>query len=242
MAWVVALACVAACDDGSAAAPAARREVEPSSMVAVPAATFEMGCRPERDPGCGPDEQPAHEVYVRRFRIDRTEVTQASYLACVLARRCSRPASGFDPERHPRRPVTQVTWRQARAFCRWLRKRLPSEAEWELAARGTDGRLYPWGDEPPTCERARTHECGDPDDVGLRPRGASPFGALDLAGNVDEWVEDRYARYGGRRAGSEQRVARGGAWDAWHSRSSARSALDPGYHDALVGFRCATGD
>lgn len=209
-------------------------------MVAIPAATFEMGCAPERDPSCSADEQPPRSVHVASFEIDRNEVTQAEYRACVDAGACARPVRGFDPERHPRRPVTHVSWNEARAFCRWAGKRLPAEAEWELAARATDGRIYPWGDEAPTCERAHTHDCGAaPADVGGRPAGASPFGVLDLAGNVDEWVEDRHAPYGAPSVDAEQRVARGGAYDAWHSRSTARNALQPDHRDALLGFRCA---
>jgi iron(II)-dependent oxidoreductase len=209
-------------------------------MVAVPGARFEMGCDPERDPSCAPEERPAHALRVAAFRIDRTEVTQADYARCVGAKRCPRPR-GLDAKRHPRVPVTNVTWQEARTYCAWRGRRLPTEAEWELAARGTDGRVYPWGDDPPTCARAHTNDCGEgPRAVGDRRQGASPYGALDMAGNVDEWVEDPYRRYGApTSAPSTERVARGGAYDAWHSRSSARSALHPDHRDALVGFRCA---
>jgi formylglycine-generating enzyme required for sulfatase activity len=209
-------------------------------MIAIPAATFQLGCAPSRDPSCAPTELPQHAVSVKGFRIDRTEVTQAEYALCVDAHRCSPPAADFDPRQNPKRPVTEVTWEQARTYCASLRKRLPSEAEWELAARGTDGRIFPWGDDSPTCERAHTTACGaTPGDVGARTGGASPYGVLDMAGNVDEWVDDVYASYSGTVSAAGERVARGGAYDAWHSRATARSALAPTFHDALLGFRCA---
>lgn len=221
----------------------ARASLPGAAMVTIPAATVLMGCDVSRDAHCSPTERPAHRVQVARFRIDRTEVTERQYAACVAAGSCTAPRPAIDPERHPLRPVTGVTWYQARAFCAWSGKRLPTEKEWELAARGTDGRIYPWGDSPPTCERAHTSSCGEtPADVGGRPAGASPFGVLDMAGNVDEWVEDRYAAYPGAPGASgpsKQRVVRGGAYDAWHVRSTARSALEPDYRGALVGFRCA---
>jgi formylglycine-generating enzyme required for sulfatase activity len=210
-------------------------------MASIATTTFDVGCS-VRDLSCAPTEKPRHSITVQSFQIDRTEVTQSAYVACVAAGSCQKTLGRFDPEDRPRRPVTGVTWDQARNFCRWIGKRLPTEAEWELAARGTDDRVYPWGDERPSCDKAHTHECGDgPADVDERPAGASPFGVMDMAGNVDEWVEDAYVPYGSAAATqpSGERVARGGAYDAWHSRSTARSALQPDYHDALVGFRCA---
>jgi len=214
------------------------RDAPAAVMVAVPAAELDLGCAPARDPSCAPTERPQTRVRVAAFALDRTEVTQSDYQRCVGRRVCTPPASGFDPAQWPKRPVAQVTWAQASAYCQFAGKRLPSEAEWELAARGTDGRIYPWGDSAPTCAQAHTRACGDqPQDVGLTPAGASPFGALDLAGNVDEWVDGFYAPYGS--APTPQRVARGGAYDAWHARTTARNALAPDYHDALLGFRCA---
>ena len=211
-------------------------------MAEIRTTTFRMGCDPGRDPHCGSDERPQHTVKVTGFRIDRTEVPQVSYGACVSSGACSTPASGFDPDEHPARPVTDVTWEQARAYCRWRGARLPTEAEWELAARGTDGRIYPWGDEAPSCARAfTTKDCGPvPADVGGREAGESPYGVLDLAGNVDEWVDGEYAPYGEKPSPGElQRIGRGGAYDAWHSRATARSAFAPDYHGAWLGFRCA---
>lgn len=210
-----------------------------ADLLPVPAATLRMGCDPGRDPSCSEEEQPQITVQISAFAIDRTEVSQRAYAGCVAHGACTLPSDGFDPDRTPRQPVTFVTWAQAEAFCRWRGARLPSEAEWELAARGTDGRRYPWGDQAPTCETAHTSACGKgPAPVGGRSKGASPFGILDMAGNADEWVADRYARYGAQ-AGTGQRVARGGAWDAWHCRSTARSALQPDHKAADLGFRCA---
>jgi formylglycine-generating enzyme required for sulfatase activity len=225
------------------AAMGCRRDRPADDRVLVAGASFQMGCDPARDPSCADTEQPAHRVTVAGFRIDRTEVTERAWAACVAAGSCARPAAGFDPERTPLRPVTFVGWADAAAYCRFRGARLPSEAEWELAARGTDGRIYPWGDAAPTCELAHTRRCGEtPADVGGRPGGASPLGALDMAGNVDEWVADAYAPYGGGPSDGSQRVARGGAYDAWHSRSTARNALAPGYRDGWLGFRCAKSD
>jgi formylglycine-generating enzyme required for sulfatase activity len=218
---------------------------ERTQRISIPGATLQMGCDLRRDPSCAEDERPQVPVVVPRFRIDLLEVTRGAYGRCVAAGACTPPPGELDFKRHPKLPVTQVTWHQARAFCAWRGARLPTEAEWELAARGTDGRVFPWGDEPPTCARAHTEACGSgPAEVGARPEGASPYGVLDMAGNVDEWVEDAYAPYGssGAHADPTQRVARGGAYDAWHSRTTARNALHPSHRDSLLGFRCAAAE
>jgi formylglycine-generating enzyme required for sulfatase activity len=169
----------------------------------VPGGTFVMGA----DRGGEEDERPAHQVAVRGFFLDETEVTNEAYGACVDAGTC-RP---HDPKsaavnklgedrmyRKPRQPVSAVSWDDATAYCASVGKRLPTEAEWERAARGDDGRRFPWGDEPPTHERAVFGEAPTAE-VGSRPAGRGPYGHLDLAGNVWEWVADHYDPYAYRR-------------------------------------------
>ena len=199
------------------------------------------------------DETPADEVQIPRFYIDRYEVTNEDYARCVEAEVC-RPPMELPPELFgsPRQPVVGVNWHDASIFCRWSGKRLPTEAEWERAARGDDRRLYPWGDEAPTCERAVVLECDRyaPAEVGGRPAGQGPFGTQDLSGNVWEWVQDWYApRYfpvsgegssEGPPAGG-RRVLRGGSWHfgAEHVRSANRHRDDPSHRTPWYGFRCA---
>jgi formylglycine-generating enzyme required for sulfatase activity len=162
-------------------------------MVHVPAGMVLMGCNASVDSRCEPDELPAHDVTVAAFDLDRDEVSQAGYAGCVDAGDCEPPTGDFDPDAFADLPVTFVTWDQATAFCAWAGRRLPSEAEWERAARGDDGRVYPWGNAVPDCALANIFGCGEAvQPVGGHPTGASPFGALDLAGNVMEWVADWY--------------------------------------------------
>lgn len=178
----------------------------PEGMVAVPAGTFWMGCEDEADEDCNPDQYPFHEVSLDAFAIDRTEASIDDYMACVEAGACEAPAAQtafgdactWDDAFNGTYPITCINWFRAQAFCEWQGKRLPTEAEWEKAARGDDARLYPWGDTAPTCNHAVAANCtmfnvsGGTMPVGSLPLGASPYGALDMAGNVFEWVADWY--------------------------------------------------
>jgi hypothetical protein len=143
------------------------------------------------------ERNPARRVWVSSFEIDRFETTHAEYLECVAAGACPRLPRISRDKRHrigPRYPV-RVAWNEASAYCRWRGVRLPTAAEWEKAARGTDERIYPWGDEPPDRHRAQARwieGCGAAQvPVGSHPTGASPYGVEDLYGNVAEWVGDR---------------------------------------------------
>jgi formylglycine-generating enzyme required for sulfatase activity len=196
-------------------------------------------------------EQPQHPVSLDAFYIDKTEVTNAQYRACVEAGACDAPSDTiyYDDPNYAQHPVVYVNWYQANAYCRWAGKRLPTEAEWEKAARGNDWRTYPWG-EGIDCDHARYGECGGQTvPVGSKPKGASPYGALDMAGNVWEWVSDWYApdyysqspRYNptGPDSGQE-RVLRGGSWDNVPHllRGANRAWRGPDYRSYSVGFRC----
>lgn len=217
---------------------------------------------------CGPDyfahEAVAHEVWLPAFAIDRTEVTVAAYGRCVRAGRCAAPLDriGNPQSGAPALPVTGVSWDDAQRYCRFAGGRLPSEAEWERAARGRDGRTYPWGwvlDGRRFNHGAVAPECHDDDDgfalvapVGSFPDGASPEGVLDLAGNALEWVADRAAedRAGypfaravdprGPPVGTE-RVVRGGSFalPMFLSRATARLRRPAGTRERDLGFRCA---
>jgi formylglycine-generating enzyme required for sulfatase activity len=228
------------------------------SMLIVSAGSFEMGSTSGDD-----DEKPVHTVTLDAFWIDRTEVTNQLYAACVAAGVCETPSSNRSVTRtsyygNPAfgdYPVTQVSWNDARAYCKWVERRLPTEAEWEKAARGTDGRMYPWGFGDPTNEYANFVTFnGDTVKVGSYPAGASPYGALDMAGNVWEWVSDWYSGiYYGDSALSnplgpdsgQMHVVRGGSWfdGPENIRNTSRnkdSANDKEYRaDKLKGFRCA---
>jgi formylglycine-generating enzyme len=199
------------------------------------------------------DETTAGDVRISRFFIDRYEITNEQYNICVEAGVC-RPKAEFDSDRFgsPRQPVVGVSWHDAATYCIWAGKRLPTEAEWERAARGDDRRIYPWGDTPPTCEQAVFTQCDryGPAEVGRRPDGAGPFGTQDLAGNVWEWIQDWYApRYypstseadpQGPPAGRE-RVLRGGSWHygPLYVRAANRHSDDPQHRTPWYGFRCA---
>jgi serine/threonine-protein kinase len=205
-----------------------------------------MGCNT-----CDADEAPAHVVTLRAFSLDLTEVTQGQYAACVNSA-CTVPAANWDPVAKGTFPVVNVTWDQAVAYCTWAGGRLPTEAEWEKAARGADGGTFPWGNGAASCALANTFGCGNVTEaVGAHPTGASPYGALDLAGNVWEWVADWYDASFYASAPSVDptgpttgttRVYRGGSAgnDASLARASNRaSTYNPAVGGSGLGFRCA---
>ena len=230
-----------------------------STLVSVPAGRFLMGSNVAAE-----DERPEHVVEVSAFRIDRVEVTNRRYQTCVDAGDCSPPAllsSNLRKEYYANPqfadyPAIFVDWHQADAYCRQAGGRLPTEAEWEKTARGVDlnHRTYPWGEAPPDCSRANrggAQSCvGDTDRVGRRPDGKSPYGALDMAGNVWEWVADWYepsyyeASPDRNPGGPDQgrlKVMRGGCWVSGSDtlRVSCRKAELPSTWAYNVGFRCA---
>ncbi len=251
----------------------------PVDMAGVPGGTFTVG-----DDGGDADERPAHDVTLNAFCIDLTEVTVKAWGACVKAGACAAPAAavqwgGVTSKDHTlwdsfcngahddrgEHPVNCVSWDQARAYCKWNDRRLPTEEEWELVARGPNKAPFPWGNLEVTPERLDV--CG-PDcalkasvlggdwksilpredgwvgtaPVGSYPEGKSPFGAYDLAGNVAEWTASAHCPYPGNNCASEMRTVRGSSFstdDVRDVRSASRSHLDPTTKAASVGFRCA---
>lgn len=165
--------------------------VDLSNMVLIPEGYFIMG----RNNG-DKDEAPPHKIYLDGFYIDKTEVTNYEYKECVKSNICS-PTEWLDDKElgNDKLPVVGVNWFDATTFCNWKGKELPTEAQWEKAARGEDERIYPWGNEPPTCYKAIFLGCNRllPAIIGERIQGGSPYGVLDMAGNVWEWVKDWYA-------------------------------------------------
>ena len=225
-----------------------RRGEDNAEMVYIPAGTFTMG----DTHGDGlPNEKPPHQVSVQAFWIDRNEVTFAQITRAARAGdarpRLERLKALKGRDQYP---ATHITWHDAVTHCRMVGKRLPTEAEWEYAARGTDGRRYPWG-ETWNPDRARIEGTGGgqgPAPVGSYPSGASPLGVLDMAGNVWEWVSSLekpypYVATDGREDPSAPgpRIIRGGAWKFKPRalRTTSRHSADPTTRAPIIGFRCA---
>lgn len=228
---------------------------------------FWMGCNSALDDGCASNESPKRMVELRAYAIDRTEVTAGAYRACVEAGHCALPTATtgdyptYEAVEKREHPINAVKWQDARDYCAWAGKALCTEAQWERAARGgcetvaescpEHMRTYPWGEEAPTCERTVT---SGPSDFGCdldttfptgsKPAGRSPYGALDMAGNVAEWVHDYLGSYTGAArmdpvgpATGTKRVVRGGSFFLAFT-TTHRDGLLPTASEEHIGFRC----
>lgn len=254
------LSVLAACDQSSVSSG------PPEDMVLIPAGEFIMGTDSEE---ANPDQKPAHRVYLDSFYIDKYEVTKQQYEGFILAggyrkkqfwteegwefiqkKQIERPlglgSRYFIPA--STQPVVGVSWYEANAYARWANKRLPTEAEWEKAARGKDGNNYPWGNEM-DFTRVFYLFSRDSAPVGSYPTGVSPFGVFDMAGNAWEWCVDWYDEFRyqkpfqpsqGRAVYRTKKVMRGGSWLSGRSemRSTYRGVNKPDYRNTTVGFRC----
>lgn len=243
-------ATVTPADAGAGATGKVISSSPPEGMVYIPGGTFKMG----RDDGDN-YERPAHEVKVAPFYIDQLEVTCEQYQRFVEEKHHKAPPgwrAGTYPQGWAKLPVTGVSWKDAGAYAEWLGKRLPTEAEWEFAARGTDGRRYPWGrDWDPKGANAEGSGPGRPTEVGLHPQGASPFEVQDMAGNVWEWTADSIHSYEGGNipedkfspdAKNRLKVIRGGCYlsDARSANGTYRRGWPAtGADYTQTGFRCA---
>jgi eukaryotic-like serine/threonine-protein kinase len=257
---------------GNQAAGSTRTSSDGMTEISIPAGSFEMG---GLDPSAETDEKPAHQVTMPSFWIDKFDVTNGMYGQCVSAGGCTPPlnfssktvTSYFNNSQYNDYPVVNVSWSQATAYCKWAGRRLPTEAEYEYAARGSTINTYPWGNEAPDSTRANfNYQVGDTTKVGSYSAGASPFGVLDMVGNVAQWMNDFYSgTYYSQnitlnpagpvaRSGDFNRVIRGGTFQdvAGDIRLSNRASMlgpnpdaqqgTPAYtgdYSPKVGFRCA---
>lgn len=222
-------------------------------FVYVAAGPFLMGSDPQHDPVSQADEEPQHTVTLPGFWIMRTEVTNAQYSRCVAARACVPPENDYwRDSSHAEHPVVNVDWNHASAYAEWAGGRLPTEAEWEKACRGTNGIRYPWGDQGPQSNMANFDNDRGTEPVGSHPTGASPYGALDMAGNVWEWTTDWYDPHyyasspesNPSSSSGTYRALRGGAWNGSENdvRCAVRDADDPGSRRYDLGFRVVSQD
>jgi formylglycine-generating enzyme required for sulfatase activity len=223
------------------------------TLMYVPEGEFTMGS------DSSSDEQPIHKVTLDAFWIDQTEVTNKQYAQCLDDGVCQHSGSissnktpnYYENLEFANYPIIYVTWIESATYCKWANRRLPSEAEWEKAARGTDGRTYPWGNGAPNDTLLNYNQIiGDTTEVGKYPNGKSIYGAYDMAGNVWEWVNDWYSNTYYKSSPSsnplgpdsgQYRVLRGGAWSSYDSvvRSAVRLENYPTRWNGSYGFRCA---
>jgi len=242
--------------------------LEEDNWVTIPAGSFHMGAQKRNKKGrnydreASDDESPVHEVRLRRFRIGRFPVTVQEFGAFIAddgysARKHwvegygkfkESPWDWKRQKQYPNRPVVGVSWFEAAAYCSWAGGRLPTEAEWERAARGPDGSRYPWGNEPPLDASPANYGFWHPTPVGLFPKGNTSEGLCDMLGNVWEWCGDWYRSYdtGGQEnptgpTDGKWKVVRGGAWndDPQFVRVSSRLWFVPSLRYGFFGFRCA---
>ena len=238
--------------------------LEIESMVLVPGGSFLMGTDLER---ADIQNRPQHTVKIPDFWIDKYPVTNAQYARFVAATSHRPPLhwkNGKIPEGELLRPVTMVSWHDATAYAKWAGKRLPTEAEWEKSARGTDGRRWPWGSKMEPDRLNTYYNVGSTTNVNSYPNGASPYGVMDMSGNVNEWTADDFRPYPGSEAPSElfkgkivrqtsgkevdiipteggYKVLRGGSWkgDPFSTAVFHRNFAFPNYASDFFGFRCA---
>ena len=223
-------------------------------MVVIPAGAFIMGTDLDR---ADEQDKPSHQVTLPAFYLDKFLVTNAQYARFVASTQRRPPLNwknGHIPQGEILRPVTMVTWNDATDYCAWDHRRLPHEAEYEKAGRGTDGRRWPWGDQMDPTRLNTYYNVGSSSDVMAYPKGASPYGAYDLAGNVAEWTADDLRPYEGSKAPENlpagaamaqfgsYKVLRGGSWkgDPFSTSLYHRNFDLPNHATDFYGFRCAS--
>ena len=227
------------------------RPADGMRMLYIPAGDFEMGS----EDGDG-DEEPIHTVYLDAYWMDETEVTNAMYAKCVSAGECDQPGgSYYGDSSYTNHPVVHVDWNDAQNYCRWTGGQLPTEAEWEKAARGgLEGKKYPWSNEEPSCQKsaengAQFSDCSG-ETISVGSFSANGYGLFDLSGNVWEWVSDWYdsgyyasspSNNPSGPSSGNSRVLRGGSWLGYNVnlRSASRDRYGPTLASGIIGFRCS---